>query len=146
MKKKIRYVDEDTLEIKEIVIEEEIIEDDKPVKPSTELNEDEIYNLIKQALDCEPELFEEVYNDYKKAQEKFNTIYEPFKERLIKLHEDYPDIAKTIIIGDAKLTYVSPSTRRTIDTKKLKEEEPSIAAKYTKSTDVKATIRMEDCK
>ena len=41
------------------------------------------------------------------------------------------------------MTYVSPSTRTIVDTKKLKEEEPDIAKKFTKTSTVKATIRLE---
>ena len=43
-----------------------------------------------------------------------------------------------------KLTYVSPSERKTIDSKKLKEEEPEIAKKFTKTTNVKASVRIEE--
>jgi predicted phage-related endonuclease len=50
---------------------------------------------------------------------------------------------KTITIGGTKLTYVSPSIRNTIDSKKLKEEEPELAKKYTKATNVSATVRIE---
>ena len=50
---------------------------------------------------------------------------------------------KSIVVGGAKLTYVSPSTRTTVDTKKLKEEEPELAKKYSKTSLVSATIRLE---
>ena len=46
--------------------------------------------------------------------------------------------------GKVKLTHVSPSTRSTIDNKKLKEEEPELAKKFTKVTNVSASIRLEE--
>lgn len=42
-----------------------------------------------------------------------------------------------------KVTYVEPTTRSTIDSKKLKEELPAIAEKYTKTTMVKGSVRIE---
>lgn len=42
-----------------------------------------------------------------------------------------------------KVTYVEPTTRSTIDSKRLKEELPAIAEKYTKTTVVKGSVRIE---
>lgn len=134
VKKIVRYIDEDTLEIKEMELE---LDDSKEFQ-------EEMMDLLQTALNCDPSTFIDVYDRYKTAEKEFNAIYEPFKENLIKIYETHPEFMKNIIIGNAKLTYVSPNTRKTIDTKKLKEEEPSIAEKYTKSTDVKATIRLEN--
>lgn len=134
MKKVIRYVDEDTLEIMEKVIDD--------VSESEEV--DNTIALFEQALGCDPDEFIKKYNDYKLAEREFNKLYEPFKVNLIDLHEKNKDLPKSVVIGNTKLTYVSPSTRNSIDSKKLKEEEPTIAEKYTKTTNVKATIRLEE--
>ena len=133
MKKVIRYVDEDTLEIKELIVED-----------GTTETESEIFELFEQALGCETEEFAEKYLAMKKAEKEFEELYTPFKENLIELHSKRNDLPKTVVIGPTKLTYVSPSTRNSIDSKKLKEEEPAIAEKYTKTTNVKATIRLEE--
>lgn len=133
MKKVIRYVDEDTLEIKELVVDDETTE-----------SENEVFELFEQALGCETEEFAEKYLAMKKAEKEFEELYAPFKENLIELHSKRNDLPKTVVVGPAKLTYVSPSTRNSIDSKKLKEEEPAIAEKYTKTTNVKATIRLEE--
>ena len=135
VKKVIRYVDEDTLEIKELVVEEEITESEKI---------EEMTDLFLQALGCDPDEFSKKYLAMKQAVEEFDKVYVPFKENLIELHKKRPDLPKTVVIGSTKLTYVSPSTRNSIDSKKLKEEEPAIAEKYTKATNVKATIRIEE--
>lgn len=42
-----------------------------------------------------------------------------------------------------KITYVEPSTRVTIDTKKLKEDLPAVAEKYSKVSQVKGSVRIE---
>jgi predicted phage-related endonuclease len=42
-----------------------------------------------------------------------------------------------------KITYVEPTMRTTIDSKKLKEELPAVAEKYTKRTLVKGSVRIE---
>jgi hypothetical protein len=139
MKKTIKVVDEETLQMKEITVEEEEEE-----ILSGEKVPDEIINDYRAALSCEPEEFYQKYRAYKKAEAEFNEIYEPFKENLIKLYEKRPGLPKSVIISGAKLTYVSPSTRSSIDSKKLKEEEPEIAKKFTKISNVKATIRLED--
>lgn len=135
MKKVIRYVDEDTLEIMEKVIDDGVSE-----KEDTE----EIADLFLQALGCDPEEFSQKYLKMKQAEKEFEELYAPFKENLIDLHSKKFGLPKSIVLGTTKLTYVSPSTRNTIDSKKLKEEEPAIAEKYTKTTNVKATIRLEE--
>ena len=134
MKKIIKVVDEDTLEIKDILAEEDV----------TDSVDENIMNDFRAALNCEPEEFYQKYQEFKKAEAAFNAIYEPFKENLIKLHEKQPTLPKSAIVGNAKLTYISPSTRTSIDSKKLREEEPELAKKYTKTTSVKASIRLEE--
>lgn len=140
MKKIVRYVDEDTLEIMEKVIDDGVSEVDE-LKNKV----DEVVALFEQALgDYDAEEFSHRYMELKKAQKAFDEVYEPFKANLIDLHEKHPDVPKSVVVGTAKLTYVSPSTRTSIDSKKLKEEEPAIAEKYSKTTNVKASIRLSD--
>ena len=136
MKKVIRYVDEDTLEIMEKVIDDGV----------EELPEDEVDNitaLFEQALGCEPDEFTKRYDAMKKAEQEFEELYAPFKANLIELHAKHKDLPKSVIVGGTKLTYVSASTRKTIDSKKLKEEEPELAKKFSKTSDVSATVRIE---
>ena len=42
-----------------------------------------------------------------------------------------------------KITYVEPTVRSTIDTKKLKEELPAVAEKYSKISQVKGSVRID---
>ena len=107
------------------------------------MKEEEVKEVVQSVLNCEPEEFYKKYKKYKKAEEEFNKLYEPFKAGLIKLHTEHDDFPNMVIVGGAKLTYVSPSVRHSIDSKKLKEEEPELAKKFSKTTDVAATIRLE---
>lgn len=136
--KVIKMVDEETLEITEVMV---------PDKDSTEIAEYTVEGvperLIRQALDCDPEEFATKYREYKTAEAEFNKLYDPFKTNLIKLHEAHPYLPKRVVVGGVTMTYVSPSTRTTLDSKKLKEEEPELAKKFTKTTEVKGTVRIE---
>ena len=98
---------------------------------------------IKSILNCDAEEFYKKYDAYKKAKLEFEEIYEPFKAQLLNLYENNNNLPKSIVVGGAKVTYVSPSKRTTIDSKKLKEEEPELAKKFEKTTEVKATLRLE---
>jgi uncharacterized protein YpuA (DUF1002 family) len=42
-----------------------------------------------------------------------------------------------------KVTYVAPTTRTTIDSAKLKKELPAVAEKYSKTSQVKGSVRIE---
>ena len=134
--KVIKVIDEDTLEMREVVIKEEG-ETDEEIDRG-------LVDIFSQALTCDPDVFTEKYRAYKKATEEFEKLYVPFKENIIELHKTHKDLPKTIIVGGTKLTYVSPSTRNTIDSKKLKEEEPELAKKFTKTSNVNATVRIEE--
>lgn len=126
-----KVVNEETLEIEDIV-------DDT----STDNKTENYRNKIMEALDCKPEAFFQKYRDYLTAEAEFKRIFDPFKEKLLELYKETPEIPNTLSIGGVKVTYVSPSTRTSIDSKKLKEEEPEIAKKFTKTTDVNATLRL----
>lgn len=108
------------------------------------MNDEEIKMMVQSVLNCEPDEFYKKYKKMKKAEEEVNKIYEPFKKSLIQLYEENEGFPHNIVIGGAKLVYVAPSKRNTLDSKKLKEEEPEIAKKYNKVTSVSACIRIEE--
>ena len=130
--KTIKIVNENTLkmETKEVL--------------SDEMTSDEFASQLRTILNCDPDDFYKKYKKYKKAEADFKAIYEPFKEKLIQYHEKNSDLLNTVIVGGVKLIYVSPSTRTSIDSKKLKEEEPELSKKYSKTTNIGATIRLEE--
>lgn len=131
---------------KEIFIMKKVVDEEtlKMTEMKTEDIDDNFKAEIRSALNYEPEEFTKRYKAYKKAEAKFKDMYEPFKDKLLKLYEYAPEFPKTVIVGGVKVTYVSPSTRSTIDSKKLKEEEPELAKKFTKTTEVSATLRIDE--
>ena len=99
-------------------------------------------NKIRAALNCSPEEFAKKYSEYKKAEAEFKKVFEPFKTYLLELHQSGEELPNTIVLNGVKLSYVSPSVRTSIDSKKLQEEEPEIAKKFTKTTEVAPTIKV----
>ena len=49
---------------------------------------------------------------------------------------------KTVDRGNLKITYVAPSCRTSVDSKKLEKEEPEIFKKYAKTTTVAGSIKI----
>lgn len=49
---------------------------------------------------------------------------------------------KSFETPEIKFTYVAPTTRTSIDTTKLKKEMPEVAAKYTKTSTVSASVKI----
>lgn len=137
----IKVVDEDTLEMRDMVVEDG---EDVMTGSLSEEDVEELANIYRQALPCEPDDFASRYNKYKAAKAEFDAVFDAFKVNLIELHKVKPDLPKSVIIGGVKATYVSPSTRTSIDSKKLKEEEPELAKKFTKISNVSATVRLEE--
>lgn len=136
----IKMVDEDTLEMKDVVIEDE---EEIKVEELTPKEVKELADIFSEALGCDPDEFGNAYREYKIAEKNFNKLYEPFKENLIKLHAQQSSLPKNIVAGGVNVTYVAPSTRTAIDTKKLKEEEPEIAKKFTKTSQISASVRIK---
>ena len=85
----------------------------------------ELENLIKY---CE--------SQKKNAEERSKKL----KEAILKEMEDRN--LQSIEKDGIKITYVSPTTRKTIDSTALKKDYPEIAEKYTKETQIKATLRI----
>ena len=141
MSRTIKMIDEDTLEMKDVVIDdgEEVV-----TRTLSEKDVENIERIYRQALPCEPEDFAQRYKKYKDAKAEFDAVFDTFKVNLIGLHKVKPDLPKSVIIGGVKATYVSPSTRTSIDSKKLKEEEPELAKKFTKTSNVSASVRLEE--
>lgn len=104
---------------------------------------EELRRSVLATLNCKPDEFARKYNAYKIAKAEFEEIFEPVKDVMITIHKDRPDLPNTLVVGGVKLTYISPSTRSSIDSKKLKEEEPELAKKFTKISKVSASVRID---
>ena len=62
------------------------------------------------------------------------------KEQLVKAMEHFG--VKSFENDQIKMTYVAPTTRSTIDSAGLKNDHPDIVAKYTKTSNVSASVRV----
>lgn len=62
------------------------------------------------------------------------------REQLLQAMEKYG--VKKFETDEVIFTYVAPTTRNTIDSKALKAEQPDIAAMYTKTSNVKASVKI----
>lgn len=62
------------------------------------------------------------------------------KESLLKAMEEHG--VKKFENEEVAFTYVAPTTRSSIDSKKLKEDHPDIAKEYTKTSKVSASVKI----
>lgn len=63
---------------------------------------------------------------------------EMIKEMLSKKFEELGIEPHSVTISGATFSYVKPSVRKSVDTKRLKEELPELYVQYQKETQVKA--------
>ena len=89
-----------------------------------------------------PEQFAKDYKKMKKLQEELNRTEAIIKEKLLTMFESIPDREQNSVSMDGlKFTYVGPTKRKTVDTKKLEEEWPEIYKKVLRESNVKSQIR-----
>ena len=91
----------------------------------------------------ELEDLEELMQDIKSKEEELNLL----KEKVDKVKGILYDTmgkegVKTVDRGKLKITYVAPSSRTSVDSKKLEKEEPEIYTKYVKTTTVAGSIKI----
>lgn len=99
-------------------------------------------SLTSVAKDLMPKDFVKKYKQMKKLQAELDEMENAFKENLIQMFESIPCLeTSSVAIDGLKFTYVKPSTRTTVDSKKLKEEHPEIYAKVVKTSNVKSSIK-----
>ena len=91
----------------------------------------------------ELEELEELMKDIKSKEEELNLL----KEKVDKVKETLyctmeKEGVKTVDRNKLKITYVAPSTRTSVDSKKLQKEEPEIYKKYVETTTVAGSIKI----
>ena len=129
---------------------------DLTVIPCEYVGDDKIENLLNAEREgrlisdvdlgvSEEELedLEELMEDIKSKEEELNLL----KEKVDKVKGILYDTmgkegVKTVDRGKLKITYVAPSTRVSVDSKKLQKEEPEIYKKYVKTTNVAGSIKI----
>ena len=91
------------------------------------------YGLVSDAINTIVEIEKQI-KDLKSLQDSY-------KEKLLKEMEEN-NVLK-IDTEELSISYVAPSTRETLDSKKLKEDLPDIYDLYVKFTDVKSSLRIK---
>lgn len=91
------------------------------------------YGLVSDAINTIVEIEKQI-KDLKALQDSY-------KEKLLKEMEEN-NVLK-IDTEELSISYVAPSTRETLDSKKLKEDLPDIYDLYVKFTDVKSSLRIK---
>ena len=129
---------------------------DLTVIPCEYVGDEKIENLLnaeregRLISDVDLGVSEEELEDLEELMEKIT-----FKEKELKLLKDMVDSVKTVLYdtmekegiktvdrGNMKITYVAPSSRTSVDSKKLEKEEPEIYKKYVKTTTVAGSIKI----
>ena len=130
--------------------------DGMTVIPCEYVGDDKIENLLKaeregrlisdvdlgvseEELEDLTELMEEIKvkeNELKLMKEKVDKVNEILYGTMEK------EGVKTVDRGNLKITYVAPSSRTSVDSKKLEKEEPEIYNKYVKTTTVAGSIKI----
>lgn len=123
---------------------------DIPLKPMVAIGQlmvSERHSLIYQApaLTTDDQLTKlvEVETLIKSIEEQKKRAEEQAKELRAALIEAMErNGVKTFENDRIKLTYVAPSTRQSVDSAKLKKEQPAIYEQYLKTSEVKASLRI----
>ena len=129
---------------------------DLTVIPCEYVGDEKIENLLKAERegrlisDVDLGVSEEELEDLTELMEEIKA-----KEDELKLLKDMVDSVKTVLYGtmekegiktvdrgNLKITYVAPSSRTSVDSKKLEKEEPEIYKKYVKTTTVAGSIKI----
>ena len=129
---------------------------DLTVIPCEYVGDEKIENLLKAERegrlisDVDLGVSEEELEDLTELMEEIKA-----KEDELKLLKDMVDSVKTVLYGtmekegiktvdrgNLKITYVAPSCRTSVDSKKLEKEEPEIYKKYVKTTTVEGSIKI----
>lgn len=122
-------------------IEKEQIEFTNQMDPECVAQSEE-NSLVEIAQSMIPKTFAKKFKQLKKAQDELAAIENDIKEKLKVMFESIPELeTNSVTVDGIKFTYVGPSKRKTVDSKKLQEEYPEIYKKMLKESNVKSSIR-----
>lgn len=131
-------------------------DEDLTVIPCEYVGDDKIENLLNAEREgrlisdidlgvSEEELeeLEELMEDIKSKEEELKILKEKVDSVKKVLYDTMgKEGVKTVDRGKLKITYVAPSSRTSVDSKKLEKEEPEIYKKYVKTTTVEGSIKI----
>lgn len=95
--------------------------------------EDGRYGLVQDAIDTITTIENEI--------SKLKEVQDTYKERLLSLMEKYD--VKEIDIPELKVTRKFATTRESLDSKRLRAEQPDVYDEYCKISEVKGSITIK---
>lgn len=110
--------------------------DENGCEDAYEVNEENAIQVFENKTAVVIQAITDIVTQKKALEEK----EEIMREKLKKAMGDYG--VKKFDNNQLTITYVEATTRASIDSKTLKKELPDVAAKYTKVSDVKASIKI----
>lgn len=124
---------------------------DVPFKPTAEVErliecerKGEIYKqneIVTTSQLCEIAEFENIIAKAEQMKAEAEKRMEEIKTALLQAMEQ--NGIKTVDTDFVKITYVAPSTRTSLDSKRIKEELPEVYKTYSKETETKAQVRIK---
>lgn len=103
---------------------------------SEETKEETALEIIQDAV---PDVLQAI-SDISVQKKKLDEQEKLMKKKLLEAMEQYN--VKSFENEKVKFLYVAPTTRKTIDSSRLKKEHPEIVENYTKASNVKASVRI----
>ena len=87
------------------------------------------------------EEYERIIHDLESQKKHAETMREKYREQLIEQFVKHD--VKVFDTGTMRITYVEPSSRKVIDTRRLEKDLPDVAEKYGKHIYVKPSLRVK---
>lgn len=98
-----------------------------------------ITNELVQFESAVPDVIQKI-TTLKRLKKEMDEREKALNQKLVEAMEQYG--VKSFENDLIKITYVAPTTRSTIDSTKLKKDHPDIAARYSKVSEVSASVRV----
>lgn len=101
-----------------------------------ETKEETGLDIMKSAVPEALKSITKIAKDLKKLEDQKKI----FQQKILEAMEEHG--VKSFETPDIKFTYVAPTTRTTVDSKKLKEKYPEVAAECSKVSEVSSSVRI----
>lgn len=104
----------------------------------------ELVEINNGVVEIKKEVLEKIRN-YESIKAKMDVMYDQLKSELLEAVESFNAVANSHVENNfvVQIRYNKPTTRTTVDSKKLKEQHPDIYKNYSKVSNVKSSISLK---
>lgn len=102
----------------------------------------ELVKVVAGKIEIAEKIINEIVDFEKKALE-MKLKQDELKQNLLEVMEENNIINWTSPNGNLKVSYRKPSTRTTVDSKRLKEELPDVYDEYSKTSEVSSSVSIK---